>query len=213
MATDKPSNTTEVPSGGKTAINDTLCAFEGFVEEVASGAAKSATDDETRLIFATSTTTLQSQFKKVTDFVRMHYEKLNVAQKEDIDMFLAVQDGILLGNSGKETTQKAFRSGWFLKFLKWALHWFKEIKKVLREIIAMILDALGIRFPKWLETIFLLLDELYDAIISLLADVFGLDVGKFSSDASKLEVQYLNELYAVEKLRSLRSQHKANESE
>ena len=212
MAENKSAPNTEKPKEGDI-LNATLSAFEVFVSEISAGAIASTADEETKQMLVTTSSSLQSQFKKVTEFVRANYSNLNAGKKEEVDIFLKVQDGFQIGNSGAETTRKAFKSGWFIKFLKWALHWFKEIKKILREIIAMILEALGIKFPKWLETIFLLLDEFYDALVSLLSDVFGLDVGKFATDASRAEVNYLNELYAVEKLRSLRNVQKSNEDE
>jgi hypothetical protein len=208
MAVEK--NYTETES---TPLNETLIAFEKFVSEISIGALSCSQDIETKRMISTNSDSLQSQFKKITEYTRLHYSKLNVAQKEEIDIFLKVQDGIHIGNSGAETAKIAFASGWFKKFLKWALKWFKEIKKVLREIIALILDALGIRFPKWLETIFLLLDELHDAILELLSDVFGLDSSKFAAEASRSEVNYLKELHAVEKLRRLRDTQDKDENE
>jgi hypothetical protein len=77
----------------------------------------------------------------------------------------------------------------------------------------MILDALGIKFPQWLETIFLAIDQIFNALVSLLADVFGLDVGKFDAEASKAEVYYLNELLANEKLRKFHHVRNVNEDE
>ena len=194
-------------------LNATLSAFESFVSEMSAGAIGSSADAETKQMIVTTSSSLQSQFKKITEFARTNYSSLNVGKKAEVDIFLRIQEGIQIGNSGTETTQKAFKSGWFIKFLRWALHWFKEIKKILREIVAMILDALGIRFPKWLETIFLLLDQFFDALVSLLSDVFGLDVSKFAAEASRAEVNHINELYAVERLRSLRNVQKTNEDE
>lgn len=200
-----PNERTEPVAGeSENLLEATLIAFETYISDIADGASKTTKDEENRLLITTNAKSFQSQFLRLTGFTRSHYARLNSGQKEEVDTFLEIQDGVNLASSGSATAKSAFKKGWFKKFLKWALKWIKEIKKVLREIIALILDALGIKFPKWLETIFLLIDELHDALISLLADVFGLDVAKFDSDASRAEVYFLNELYAVERLRSIR---------
>ena len=196
-----------------TVLHQTLRSFEGFLQTITAGALSCTKDAETLHLLQADGSALSSQFQKLTAFTEQHFVNLNVAQKEELDTFLRVQDGIQIGNAGGQTAQRAFAAGWFKKFLKWALHWFKEIKKILREIIAMILNALGLRFPPWLETIFLLLDQFYDAFVALLADVFGLDVAKFSADASRLEVQFANELYAVDRLRNLRNINLASDED
>ena len=112
-------------------LGATLSAFEAFLSEMSTGALGATEDAETRHILTTSTTSVQSQFAKVTNFAREHHSKLNVAQREEVDVFLRVQDGIQMANSGAETARAAFKTGWFKKFLQWAIHGFKEIKKTI----------------------------------------------------------------------------------
>lgn len=180
-------------------------SIDEFVRLVSSEATKASNDDEGRAVVGATATTWSGQFAKLNQFMLEHYDRLNVGQRNEVDEFLRVQDGVALVNQGMSTAKQAFAAGWFKKFLKWMLKWHKEIKKVLHEIIQMITDALNISFPKWLETIFLLLDELFDAIMELLADVFGLDVQSFAANASQSEVEYLNQMEAVQRLRMVHS--------
>lgn len=206
MAT-KSSDTTKAP-GKPPNTGSLLDGFMAGVEEYArtlsAGAIEAATDDETRALLETTTAGWVGQLDRLIQFTRDHHGRMNVAQRAEVEDFLRVQDGMTLVQRGMETTRSAFRGGWFKRFLKWMIRWFKEIKKVLKEIVALILDALGIDFPKWLETIFLLLDELHDAIAELLADVFGLDSSRFAAEAARAEVAYLSQLEALERLRQLR---------
>ena len=195
------------PNGGSDV--DLLAGFitnlDDYAHVLTSTALEASADEETRALIGATAESWSSQLVRVTGFAREHYERLNVAQRSEVDEFLRIQDGVAMVQRGAETTRSAAKSGWFKKFLKWMLKWFREIKKVLREIIALVLDALGISFPKWLKTIFLLIDELHVAIGELLSDVFGLDSARFAAEAAKDEVAYLSQLEAVERLRQMRT--------
>ena len=108
----------------------------------------------------------------------------------------------MVARRGTETVKAVFKKGGFgKKFLQWILKWFKEIKKFLKELMQIVCDLFGWSFPAWIDKLLQILDEIYDMFVSLIADVIGIDVRTFAREASCMEVDYLNELAAFERLR------------
>jgi hypothetical protein len=211
-------STTATPpktDGGKTngLLEQTLSTYLQYCEEFSRGAVACSEDPESKTLIKSTADRFVESNKRLFEYIRSNHARLSLNQQKSIEEYLVVQDAVALGVTGADTMKVGFKAGWVKKFLKWMLKWFKELKKVLREILEMITDALGISLPRWLNTIFLLLDELYDAIVELISGVFGLDTRQIAKESSELEVSYLNELAALQRLKAAYDARKVHDDD
>lgn len=181
-----------------------LQSFEDYVSEVGQNVIQAMPNDENRLIAETTANAVEGQLRKVHLFILENYEILSPLQQVEVQKFLRVQDGLSIAEQGTATVKAVFEGGGGgkgKKFLIWLVKWFGEIKKIIFEIIEWIFDIFGWTLPKWLEKLKLILDQIFNLLITLLADVFGIEMLTFEKEVSAIEVSYLNELAAFERLR------------
>lgn len=179
-----------------------LSSFETFLQDVGQGIVNAAPDDENKTLAETMTVTLNDQLKKVHAYIRENHEKISPLQQEELRKFLRTQDGHNMAIRGTETAKTILTRGNFgKKFLQWLIRWFQEIKKVIKELLQILCDILGLNFPSWLDKLLQILNEIWNAFVAFLADVVGIDGRSFAREASGMEVDYLNELAAFERLR------------
>jgi hypothetical protein len=97
------------------------------------------------------------------------------------------------------------------------IHWIsqhlKELKKIFSEILHLICDLLHIPYPDWIDRLFQIIDEFFDLLISLLGEVFGIDIGRTSRQLSEQEVGFLREWAAFEAVRVVRAGRASNQDE
>ncbi len=142
---------------------------------------------------------------KLTGFIRETAGRLSDAQRNDLNQFLRVQDGEAFAARGVEVARQQLARGVVGNLIDWISQHFKELKKILSEILHFLFDLLHISFPDWLDTIIRLLDEFLDLLLSLLADVFGIDFKVAARQLSEQEVNFLRETAAFEAVRAARS--------
>jgi hypothetical protein len=105
-------------------------------------------------------------------------------------------------------TSQVLKGGVLGKLLHWISQHLKELKKILKAILQIIFDALHIPFPDWIDTIFLIIDEIADILLSLLSEVFGIDFRVTARELSEQEVNFLHELAAFESMKAVRAGRK-----
>lgn len=195
-------------------LNDVLGSIENFLDEVITGVLSASPAGETVVLATATGDSLRSQLRKLHGYVRDNHKKLSSAQVQEFQVFLDTQDGHGLAQRGADVARVGFKSGGFgSKFLKWLVKWFQEIKKIIEELLNLVADALGFTLPDWIHKLLLILDQVFNALISLLADVFGIDLGRFSSEVSRMEQDYLMERAAFERLRQERARGRARDDE
>jgi len=195
-------------------LEELLASIESFLEEVVNGVISASPAGETLTLATATGATLQGQLGKLHGYVRDNYKKLSPPQAREFQTFLNTQDGHGIARRGVDVTRLGFKSAGFGgKFLKWLVKWFQEIKKVIEELLSLLGDMLGFTVPAWVHKLLLILDQIFNALVELLADVFGLDVGRFSSEISKSEQNYLMERAAFERFRQERSRRGSWEDE
>jgi hypothetical protein len=186
-----------------------LGSVENFVGEVSAEAVKAAPKGEQQVLIQATGDSLMGQTNKLTAFIRESAARLSATQRLELDKFLQVQDGVAMANRGVAVTKQLLGTGIFGKLLHWIAQHIKEIKKILLAILHFIFDLLHIPFPEWINTLFLIIDEIFDLLMSLLSEVFGIDFGRAARQFSEQEVDFLHEWAAFEAVRAARNGRRA----
>ena len=201
---------TRAGPGSEDLLGSFLGAFENFVSQVGAEAVTAAGKGEQRILIKSTTESLVGQTVKLTAFVRETAERLSPVQRGELDRFLRVQDGVAIANRGVEVSRQVLRSGILGNVIHWIAQHLKELKKILSEILHFLFDLLHISYPDWLDKLLQILDQFLDLILSLLGDVFGIDLGRTARQLSEQEVGFLHEWAAFEAIRVVRAGRRAN---
>lgn len=183
-----------------------LLSFENFVGQISAEAARAAGKGEHLVLIQSTGESLREQTSKLTAFVREEADRVSGAQRAELDKFLRVQNGVALANRGIAGTKQLLAKGTLGRLIEWIASHLKELKKILKEILALLF---GNQLADWVDVILLIIDEIAGVLLSLLSDVFGIDFGRAARQLSDLEVNYLRELAALESLRAARLGRKA----
>lgn len=191
-----------------------LSSFEAYVTEMTQSIIQASPEGETKILAESTSVSLSNQLGKVHGYIRECHNRLSLPQKLDFQEFLRVQDGVALAQQGIETCRKMFKKGGFGKrLLKWLVKFFQEIKKILKAILKLIFSIFGWTLPSWIDTLFLILDELVNLLNSIFGESLGIDVRSFERELSGMEVDYLTELAALERLQQAQRHRSPNEDE
>jgi len=182
---------------------DALSAFFdstlSFVTNVSKDMVKACgTDPDADLIQANGSV-VQNHFQKLFTRILEAHAGANQGVRNSIADYLAVADGVFLASVGEKTARASIAKGIFGGgFFSWITKHLTEIKKIIRKIVELIFH----RVPSWLETVLDLIDQLWGMISELLGGVFGFDRRELAKDISSGEVNALNEIAAVQRLRA-----------
>jgi hypothetical protein len=205
MAATKTSEKEPIRPSDPGPLDSFLRGVESFVGQITDEARKAAPEGDQQAMIAATGDSLIGQTVKLNTFVRESAARLSSAQRGELNRFLQVQDGEAQANRVVEVTRQVLARGFLGNLVHWISQHLKELKKVLSEILHFIFDLLHIPYPDWLDTIIRILDELLDLLLSLLADVFGLDFGRTARQLSEQEVNFLRETAAFESVRAARA--------
>lgn len=195
-------------------LEGVVTSFEDYLDEVTQAICQASPDGEARILAENTSSTLLSQMKKVHGYILESHEKLSSTQKDTFQTFLRVQDGLVMAQQGIETAKKVFKAGGFGKrFLKWLSKWFEEIKKIIQAIVDFICQIFGWTSPPWLPDLLVLLDEIINLLLSIFGESLGLDARALEKELSAMEVDYLNELAALQRLKQARRPRFLNDDE
>ncbi len=193
-------------SGSANPLDEFLNAAEAFVKNVSAAMLKAAGDHEYSVLIDGTSKVVVAQFASVCQEVRAAYRTANVAARQEADHFLSIQQGALMARTGEQTATTALETSTRKGFFAWVSQFLEEIKKLIKFIVGLILG----RVPKWLDDLLLLIDQLWNLIVSLLSDVFGINMREVADDISARLVNSMNEFAALARLEQSR---KGNVSE
>lgn len=162
--------------------------------------ARRAGDEEASDLIDTTADALELQMLRICDLTVKKVERLSPIQERELSHLLEAQVGDRLLDRGLTTMTRGLRERWGRNFLLWLGEFFQEIKKILRFILKLIFKLFGAALPGWIDELFELLDQIKNMILSLLGMILGLDRDELSRQLSAKEVQFLDELAAVERL-------------
>lgn len=182
-----------------------LVGVENFVGQISSAAVKAAPQGEHQVLIQSTGESLVGQTGKLAAFVRETTARLSAPQRIELNKFLRVQDGEAIAKRGVEVAQQQLREGIVGRLVHWIAQHLKELKKILLEILHFVFDLLHIPWPNWLDRLIKIIDEFLDLLLSLLADVFGIDFGRTARELSQQEVNFLQELAAFEAMKAARA--------
>ncbi|UOX32987.1 hypothetical protein LXD69_13185 [Flavobacterium sediminilitoris] len=162
-------------------LNDFLDLTSGYTKK----AIDYANDEDEKAVIRAFSPTLISQVTELNKYVKESVEQSSRQQIKEVNQIINITSGISLVQNAKGI----FPSLGSL-FGKLGLSRIvKEIKKIFR----MILEALGIKLPKWLDALLNIIDEIFDAIGSA-------GSAKLATTFSIQEQNYLAELTQLAKL-------------
>ena len=182
-----------------------LAGVENYVGQISALAAEAAPQGEHRVLIRSTGESLTGQTGRLSAFTREMAARLSAPQRVELNRFLRVQDGEAIARRGVEVAGQQLREGVVGRLIQWLAQHLKELKKILLEILHFIFDLLHIPWPDWLDRILQIIDELLDLVLSLLADVFGIDFGRAARELSEQEVNFMHELAALESMKAARA--------
>jgi hypothetical protein len=180
-----------------------LRAVDTFVSQIGAEAAKAAPEGLQRVMIASTAESLAAQTARLTSYTRQTAAPLSAAQRVDLNRFLQVQDGEAQLDRVLTVAKQFFSFGFNgTTFLHWLNKHFEEIKKIIRAIIHLLAEIFHFNIPAWLDDLLLIIDELFNLLMSLLSEVYGLDFKTVARELSEQEVSFLRELAALESLQA-----------
>lgn len=182
-----------------------LFGVENFVGQISAAAVKASPQGEHQVLIQSTGESLIGQTGKLATFVRETAARLSAPQRIELNKFLRVQDGEAIAKRAVEVAQQQLREGIVGRVVHWIAQHLKELKKILLEILHFVFDLLHLPWPNWLDRLIKIIDEFMDLILSLLADVFGIDFGRIARELSQQEVNFLHELAAFESMKAARA--------
>jgi len=168
-------------------IDDFFDEFEGFVKSFVQSAQKSAEDEDERALINTLGPTSVSQVGELKSFVLERAHRASSAQRKEAEVALKMSSGVQLAKNAKGLLGN-IRS--FIGSLGIGKI-FEELKKIVR----LIIEAFGWAIPAWLETLFVLIDEILEAIL-------GAKSQKLANALSRQAQNYLGEITHLERLKA-----------
>lgn len=166
-------------------LEDFLSEFKDLATQITEQALKQADNEDEKAVIKAFSPTLINQVTELNNFILENANKSSRQQKAEVEQVLKVTSGVSLAQNAKGI----FPSIGSVVGKLGLSRIIKEIKKIIRAI----LDALGIKLPKWLDALLNIIDEIIDAI-------FGAGSAKLATTLSIQEQNYLAELTQLAKL-------------
>jgi hypothetical protein len=180
-----------------------LTSIEAFVSQVGHIATEAApAQGEHRILLRATKESMDGQAAKLSAFVRASAQRLSEPQMAQLNEFLGVQEGDAIAKRGVEAMQRSVKGKLTGTLLHWISKHLKELKKLLEAGLRIILDLLHLPWPDWIDTVLLVLDQLTDELLSLLGELFGLDLGTTARQMARAEEDHLLQMGALQRLRA-----------
>jgi hypothetical protein len=161
----------------KALLQEFLEIFEQIPSDITSALLKVTDDEDEKNIINSFVPTLNNQFKELSLHIQERSVKSTLQNNSEVEKFLKISSGVSLAKSLK-TALPSIGSIIGKLGIAGIVH---EIKK----LITAILDLFGIK-PKWLEPLFLIIDEIFN-------DIFGGTSQKMKNLLSQAEQNFLAE--------------------
>jgi len=187
-----------------TGEGDPLAAFFAatlsFVSNVTQDMVKACGNDPDADLIRTNGALVQNHLEKLFARTSEVYAGANAATRATVSEYLAVSDGVFVAATGEKTARSSLAKGIFGGgFFSWISKYLTEIKKIIRFIVTLIFH----RVPDWLEDLLVLIDEIWGMIAELLGGVFGFNRREIARDISSGEINSLNEIAAMQRLKAV----------
>jgi hypothetical protein len=186
---EKKSDKTDAAPASPAAPTDLLAKFLSDLAQLPKpmleGMLNQAENEDEKVVLRNLGETLTSQFSELAGFLREGSGRLSAQQRQESEQVLRLSSaGFMFLNinsmAGNLAPQVA-KMG--------VVGIIGEIKKIIR----MLLEAFGITLPKWLETLFLLIDQLVNLF-------FSTGSPALATTLSRMEQDYLAELTQLSRL-------------
>jgi|ERR1043165_1790969 hypothetical protein len=194
-------------------LSSFLASVDRFSQEIASQIASAAGEGEDSLIIRSTGDSFVMQTRRLTDYMREAAPAIAPGQRNELNIFLRVQDGNALVDRTLDVSAKVLSPGGgpvTLGFLDWIDEVMNALKKIITKIWELIFHTSP---PDWLITILLLIDELLHLLKTLFGTRFGLRTSQLADEFSRREVNFLHEMAALAQLRAAWISGRATEDE
>jgi hypothetical protein len=197
---------TKRTDAGPDALEEFLRESEAFLSSTLDGIMKAIGDADDAPLIEAHSGAAREQLGKLTQHVRLHYERANVELRREVDEFMQTQSATTLARNGQEAFKKVSARGLFGDgIFSWIEAIMQEIKKIHEWLTQMF------NLPSWLSKLFQLLDQIVKALLGLFGGVLGRNRSKIMTELSSMEVGFWNELGAHKRFVLLGSPAQAEE--
>lgn len=180
-------------------LSSFLANVDRFTETISAQAVAAAGEGEERLLIQSAGESFVAQTRRLTDYMREVAPGTAAVQRRELDQFLRVQDGDALVERALRVSAQTLSAGGGAVTMGF-LSWLNEILQTLKKILRKIFDLFFGGMPKWLDAIFVIIDELLNLLKKLLGVRFGLNMSEVADQASREEVNFLREMTALAEL-------------
>ncbi|MFA6265395.1 MAG: hypothetical protein WC670_06720 [Pseudolabrys sp.] len=198
--------------GGGDLLKSFLASADLFVETISAQGLAVAGHGEERLIIQSTGESVVAQMRKLTDFVREAAATISSDRRRELDQFLRVQDGDAIVARGLRVSGQVLsgRAGPVTRgFFSWLNEHIQTIKKIIMAILTLIFGHL----PEWVNTVMVIIDEIFNLLKSLLGGKLGLRMSDVADDASREEVNFLREMKALAELQAAGASRRTTDDE
>ncbi|MDZ4376096.1 MAG: hypothetical protein U1C74_32345 [Phenylobacterium sp.] len=177
-----------------------FAATLSFVSNVTKDMVKACGSDPDADLIQTNGSLVQNHLQKLFSRTSEAYAGTNQATRAAVGEYLALADGVFVASTGEKTARSSLAKGIFGGgFFSWISKYLTEIKKIIRFIVRLIFG----RVPDWLEELLVLIDQIWGMLAELLGGVFGFNRREIARDISSGEINSLNEIAAMQRLKAV----------
>jgi hypothetical protein len=188
-------------SGDRDPLDSFLACVDRYAQTISAQIVATAPEGEQRLIMEATAVSYVAQTRKLTDFVREASVGITQGTRRELEQFLRVQDSEAMVDRAVEVSATVVASGGVAKmgFLSWLDENLKTLKKIITEILQLIF---GDNLPGWVNTVMLIIDELFNLLKTLFGGASGLRMDQVADALSREEVNFLHEMTALTELQN-----------
>ncbi len=190
------------PAPESNELESFVASVRTFMKNVGSACVAAAGNDPAAELVSANVQMITGNMERTLGFLSDQFAAQNPVRRREVMDSFAATDVVSVPQLAERTAVQQLKIGKVgTSLLKWLSGALTEIKKIIGMILEWILGFV----PKWWDKLALLIDELWNLVMSLLAEVFGFDVGRLSREMSMAEVNHLNELAAATRLQAERT--------
>ena len=209
MANDKGKASSGNRGGDKVnSLREFQDAVMDLVTKVPNAIIKAAGNDPDAQLVITNIDTVQNIFRKTFKRMNTEFDKSSTLVQNEVIEFLDISNGTLLARSVQERAVSVFAT----KLLGGNIwQWLSQNLTEIKKIVGMILGLFSAKLKKWWDDLAVIIDQIVMLILSLLSSVFGFNKVAVARDLSHAEVNHLNEMAALARLKSASSYSDEND--
>jgi hypothetical protein len=184
--------TAPAPTSG---VGDFCQAVRGFNGTIKKLFTRAAGNHDDAVLMLSSFDAYEQQFTKLLAKVESSYQLANVSARGSVNELMDMQAVTVLMKNAETAAEKSIGSKIGAGFFKWIGKIITEIKK----LIFFILDHIFPNLPKWVRELILLIDQIINSILEILAGILGFKRAAVADELSQGEVHFMNEMSALQR--------------